>query len=254
MMTIGSKKFFFGARLIWALALLLIAVVLAGGPGVHLDLWSPFDGFMLVMKGGFLGGLALAVMALIVIIIIAVGKNHGGMGRAIFAFLIGLMLAAPVIYLRLSGGGVPPIHDITTDMVSPPEFIVLVGQRGHKPNSLDYGNGDPDQRIKLMTQQKEFYPDITPMLTSKAPEAAFAKALTVAASLDWTITGVDQQTRRFEATDYSFWFKFADDIVLTVKETPGGSRIDLRSISRVGISDLGVNAKRIKSFQEKYTQ
>lgn len=246
-MVIGQKKVFLGARILWCLALLLLLVVIAGGPGVHLGLWSPLEGFMLSLKGGFLGGLALVGLSVIVIITIVLNKKLAGTGKALQALLIGLLLAAPVGYLRLSGGGgVPPIHDITTDMVNPPTFIALVGKRGEEANSLLY------EGAVLAAQQKEFYPDLAPLMVSEGPQKAFSRALKIAGELGWDITGVDARAMRFEATDYSLWFHFADDVVVIITKTEKGSRIDLRSVSRVGMSDLGVNAKRIMAFQNAF--
>jgi uncharacterized protein (DUF1499 family) len=53
-----------------------------------------------------------------------------------------------------------------------------------------------------------------------------------------------------EATDTTFWFGFKDDVVVRVRaaENGGGSIVDVRSVSRVGQSDLGLNAKRIGSI------
>lgn len=245
-MIIGQKKIFLGARILWALALLLITIVFAGGPGVHLGLWSPLDGFIITLRAGFMGGLALAGLSLITLIIIVLKKKFG-MGKTILTMLIGLVLAMPVIYLRMSGGGgVPPIHDITTDTVNPPVFTALVGKRGDNANSLTY------EGEKLATQQMRAYPEVKPLLVADGPEAAFAKAMEVAGNMGWHMSGIDAATLRFEATDYSLWFAFADDIVVTVKATESGSQIDLRSVSRVGVSDLGVNAKRIIAFQNGF--
>ena len=247
-MIIGQKKIFLGVRVLWVLMLLLIAVVLGGGPGVHLGLWSPLKGFIISMTGASLGGAALAVLSIIVMIIIGMNKKRGGMGKAVIMLLIGILLVSPVAYLRLTdGGGVPVIHDITTDMVTPPQFIELVGKRGEDANSLEY---DAD----VIALQAEFYPDVKPMMVSDDPQKNFAKALDVAASLGWKITGVNANLLRFEATDRSFWFNFADDVVVTVKSAENGSQIDLRSVSRVGMSDLGVNAKRIMGFQEAFNE
>ncbi|PCJ43011.1 MAG: hypothetical protein COA81_05065 [Alphaproteobacteria bacterium] len=247
MMTIGQKKTFIGVRILWALALLLLLIVIAGGPGVHMGLWSPLDGFILSMRAGFMGGLALAILALVIIIIIAV-KKKAGMGKAILSLLIGLLLAAPVGYLRLSGGGgVPPIHDIATDTANPLTFMALVGKRGEGANSITYAGGE------LAEQQKQAYPDVGPLLVDGAPDKVFSRTIDVARDMGWDITGVEAKVRRFEATDHSFWFNFADDVVVAVTATDTGSRIDLRSVSRVGRSDLGVNAKRIMAFQKNYT-
>lgn len=246
-MILGKKQNFIGASIIWGLALLLLLVVLAGGPGAHLGLWTPLEGFIITLRGAFMGGIGLAALAVIVMIIIAVRKKSGGMGKAVMVLLIGLLLAGPVAYLRLSGGGgVPPIHDITTDTVNPPQFVALVGKRGADANSLVYGGEE------LAAQQKKAYPDIVPIMVPDKPEKAFARALEVAASLGWDVTGVVASGLRFEATDHTFWFAFADDIVLTIVATETGSRIDLRSVSRVGVSDLGANAKRIRAFRFSY--
>ncbi len=246
-MIIGQKKIFIGTHIVWWLMIFLIVVVLAGGPGVHLGLWSPLNGFMISMTGSFLGGLALAVLSLIVVIIIAVREARGGMAGAIMALCAGLLLAAPVGYLRTAD--VPPIHDITTDLANPPEFMALVDKRGEKANSLTH---DADERAQLTRIQLKYYPEIKPLLVPGSPQEVFARALEVATLMGWQITGVDAAAHRFEATDRTFWFNFADDIVVTVKQAENGSRIDMRSVSRVGISDLGANAKRIMAFQEKF--
>lgn len=243
-MIIGQKKIFPGSRILWVLALLLMMVVFIGGPGVHLGLWSPITGFSISLRAGFLGGLALAGLSLIAITIIAMSKNKGGMGKSILTLLIGLVLASPVTYLILTGGGgVPPIHDITTDMDNPPAFIALVDKRGEAANSLAYDSE------KLIEMQKVAYPDIKPLLTSLEPDKALARAIEVAGNMGWEITGLDAAVPRFEATDHTFWFGFADDIVVVIKKTEHGSQIDMRSVSRVGISDLGANTDRIRSFQ-----
>lgn len=247
-MIIGKKKIFWGVHILWILALLLLIVVFVGGPGVHLGLWSPFEGFKLTLTAGFMGGMILAGLSLIVIILIAMKESRGGMGKAFLCLFIGLLLLSPVAYLRLSGGGaVPPIHDITTDLVNPPDYIALVGKRGEGANRLTHGGAE------LAAKQQEFYPDIVPILMSGAPQENFTRALDVARNMGWELVGVDPENMRFEATDYSFWFSFADDIVVIVQQAQGGSRIDMRSVSRVGKSDLGINAKRIRDFRTHIT-
>jgi uncharacterized protein (DUF1499 family) len=59
---------------------------------------------------------------------------------------------------------------------------------------------------------------------------------------------------RIEATDTTFWFGFKDDIVVRIAATGHGSRLDVRSVSRVGVSDIGTNARRIRKFLKELTQ
>ena len=246
-MMADQQKTFIGVRILLGLTLLLLILVFMGGPGVHLGIWTPIDGFRLSFVGGYMGGLFLAGLSVVVMIIVAMDKKKRGMGKLMLTLCIGLLLAAPLGYLRLSGGGgIPMIHDITTDTIRPPEFIVLVEKRGEDANSLVYGGEE------LAAKQAAAYPDVKPLMVPDEPEAVFNKALDTARRLGWEIAGVDSAVKRFEATDYSFWFKFADDIVVIVKPTETGSRIDLRSISRAGRSDFGVNAARILRFQDNF--
>ncbi len=56
-----------------------------------------------------------------------------------------------------------------------------------------------------------------------------------------------------KSTAETFWFGFKDDVVIRVRPVAdgGSSRIDVRSISRVGLSDLGANAKRIETWRAR---
>ena len=59
---------------------------------------------------------------------------------------------------------------------------------------------------------------------------------------------------RIEATDTTFWFGFKDDVVVRVQPADNGSRIDVRSESRVGKSDVGTNARRIRAYLAKLAE
>ncbi|MFP6715982.1 MAG: DUF1499 domain-containing protein, partial [Alphaproteobacteria bacterium] len=94
----------------------------------------------------------------------------------------------------------------------------------------------------------EPYKDILPVMTKLAPGEAYDQALDVVQDMDWHIVDADRTNGRIEASDTSFWYGFTDDIVIRVVATPEGSRIDMRSLSRVGRSDVGVNAARIREY------
>ena len=66
--------------------------------------------------------------------------------------------------------------------------------------------------------------------------------------MGWTIVAADDAAGRIEASDRSRWFGFTDDIVVRITPSGSGSRIDLRSSSRLGRSDFGVNAARIETY------
>jgi uncharacterized protein (DUF1499 family) len=136
---------------------------------------------------------------------------------------------------------VPPIHDITTDLERPPTFEAIVPLRAEAPNSLE-------RPAELSTQQRLGYPDLSPITLPMPPDQAFDRALAVAQQADWVIVTADKSAGRIEATDTTRWFGFKDDVV--VRLTPWGTdtRVDVRSASRVGRSDVGTNARRIRQY------
>ena len=139
---------------------------------------------------------------------------------------------------------VPPINDITTDTENPPAIIAtLAARQAERAVSEVYGGPAVAQ------QQKAAYPDIAPLFLAMPTTRAFDLALGTAKAMSgWRIVAVDSQAGRIEATQSSFWFGFVDDIVIRVAAADSGSRIDIRSHSRHGRGDLGVNAARIRSY------
>ena len=113
-------------------------------------------------------------------------------------------------------------------------------------NTLDYGGPE------LAEMQAKAYPDIAPLVTDLDADAAYQRALTVARDMGWEIVAEDADRRRFEATARTSVFYFADDVVVVVTPQDNGSRVDMRGVSRVGRSDQGVNAARIRDFQQQF--
>src|SRR5262249_59322598 len=140
---------------------------------------------------------------------------------------------------------VPRIHTTTTDTENPPQLIAALPLRKGAENTAEYGGP------KLAAEQKKGYPDLAPLMLPAPPQAAFERAKSAAQQMGWNIIAADEKAGRIQATDTTSWFGFTDDIVVRVAAAPNGSRVDVRSVSRVGRSDIGTNAKRIRSFLEK---
>ena len=140
------------------------------------------------------------------------------------------------------GSRVPPINDITTDTINPPAFeAITADMRGPGTAPLAYDPG-------FAAQQKSGYPKLQALVVGDAPDVAYDKALAAAKTLGWAIIAADAGSGRIEATDTVPWWGFHDDVVVRLTPADGGTRIDVRSKSRVGKGDLGVNAKRIADF------
>lgn len=152
---------------------------------------------------------------------------------------------AVLLLMALSAGGAPPIHDITTDTADPPRFTRAPELRGAKSNPLRV---DPE----VIEQQRAAYPELQTLVSEKPVEASFAMATGIARELGWEITLHDLDRGIIEAVDRTPIMNFADDVVIRVRSDEGGSVVDLRSVSRVGVSDLGANAARIRRFSERF--
>ncbi len=148
---------------------------------------------------------------------------------------------------------VPGIHNISTDTIDPPQFNAVVALRGEGTNPLEYKieNGD------LAEVQKHAYPDIKTITANISVQNAFDKALNIAEDLGWLIVSKDQANGIIEATQTTALWQFKDDIVIRIRanaETPDATDIDLRSVSRIGRSDLGANARRIQRFIDQFNR
>jgi uncharacterized protein (DUF1499 family) len=149
---------------------------------------------------------------------------------------------APPIIMRARAQSVPPIHDITTDFTDPPPFVTLKAVREESPNGLKYGGEE------IAAQQRKAYQDIHPALVAMPPAQATQRVIDAARAMGWEVVGSDAVAGRVEATDTTGWFGFKDDISIRVRPDPNGSRVDVRSVSRVGRSDIGANATRVRDF------
>lgn len=194
-----------------------------------------------------LGMVALgSLLAAVVVVMVAVSVlRGGGWTGSVSALLIGMAtLTVPVLSL-VTAGRPPAIHDITTDIDDPPMYVALLPLRGSDASAPDYDGPEAG------AAQRRAYPDIAPLMLSTAPADTIARAERAARVLGWTVVASDPAQGRLEATATTFWFRFTDDIVIRVRSDKAGSRLDIRSKSRVGRGDLGANARRIRAFADE---
>lgn len=227
------------SRLCLILAVIAALVLLLSGPGSRFDWWEFRTGFQMMRYAAY-GGLAAAGLAVLFLLIPRI--RRGQVGVLALALVAGLVTAAIPWQGLQKARSVPPIHDITTDTDNPPEFEAVLPLRGDDANPVDYT--DPE----VPRQQREAYPDIQPLEIGLPPDEAFTHALTAGESMGWEIVATDPGRGRLEATATTFWFGFRDDVVVRITPIESGSRIDVRSTSRVGRSDVGANAERIRKY------
>lgn len=225
------------ALLVGIVSLVLLAVT---GPGYRSGWLSLGTALGQLFAWGAYGGIAATVLALA-----GLAWGRGTARRtAALALVFGLVSLFFPLRFQQAAGAVPPIHDITTDTVTPPQFVEVAALRREvkAPNSLDLP-------AEVINQQIAAYPEIQPIFLPISPAEAYQKTLALVRTRGWDVVAEDAAGRRIEATDTTFWFRFKDDVALRVSAMPDGtSRVDMRSVSRIGRSDIGTNARRIREF------
>lgn len=224
------------------LALAAVVLLLISGPGVHLGVWTFVTGFKLLKWAAFVG-IAAAVLGVIALIVPA--ARRGFRAWLVVSIIVGLVVAWVPWHWSQRARSVPPIHDISTDTANPPQFVAALPLRKNAPNSPIYGGSS------VAAQQHAAYPDIKPLQLNLPPAQAFQRALVAAKAMGWTMDAVVPAEGRIEATATTWWFGFKDDIVVRVRAKGSGSVVDVRSESRVGKSDIGTNAARVRSYLRK---
>ena len=174
-------------------------------------------------------------------------SNPNGSKAARLAAILSLLPLLGIGSQLVLGRSVPAIHNISTDTINPPQFSRVPEYRTENDNPLEY------QVSVLADVQAKAYPNVKTLFTDLMPRESHRIALGIASSFDWNIVAENVVTGIIEATETTKLWAFKDDVVIRITERPeGGSAIDMRSVSRVGISDLGANAKRIEKFMAEF--
>ncbi len=234
-------KFLHLFRVVLILSLLLSLSFPLVALATRFEFWGVRTAFMLI------GGLALCGAALFLLsgIVLLSAQRQGLSRHRNQAMLSIVILMLPLGFLMAHAiklQQVPMIHDVTTDIKEPPKFVNAYKLRGKGvENDLEYV-------AETGILQQQAYPDLHPAVVSGSMADVMAKAIEVANRQGWEVVYQNPATGQIEATDTSFWFGFVDDIVIRLRPEGDLVRVDVRSVSRMGKSDLGKNAERIRRF------
>ena len=231
----------------FVLALIAGLMLPLAGIGYRLGLWD-FRPGLTVFRWAAYAGLAAALLSLIGLFRTRSGSPRGGFSLAVIGLVVGLVATWIPWQWWQTAKRLPLIHDITTDTETPPAFVAILPLRAGAPNKAEY------EGPELAAQQRAGYPDLKALTVAIPPAQAFTHALAVAKEMGWEIAASEPAEGRIEATDTTFWFGFKDDVVVRITPAGNGSRIDVRSVSRVGKSDVGKNAKRITEYLGRVAQ
>ena len=209
--------------------------------GVRFDLWGVLVALPM-MAGAALTAAIIMGLAGVCLLSAIRRQEQAAVHRAILVVLVLVVPVATVFHFGLKASQSPVIYDVSTDWGQPPAIAAISNVRPDSANPLQ-GAAD----VKAL--QLEHYPDVQGLVLAQSAASILQKAVFVATELGWRVEAVNEQAGILEATDRTFWFGFVDDITVRIHASPeGGSRVDVRSVSRVGKSDLGKNADRIRVF------
>jgi uncharacterized protein (DUF1499 family) len=221
------------------ISLLAAAVVGMAGPSHRLGL-SLANAYAVMRWGGYIGVAAIGVS---IVAAVLAYRQRGWLRVTASAFALVAAVTSVAIAFTADrrATSAPPIHDITTDLENPPTFAAIVARRADAPNRLE-------RAPTLAELQRQSYPDLVPVTLPSRPDQTFDRALAIAQTQGWDIVTADKSSGRIEGTDTTRWFGFVDDIAVRVMPWGTGTRVDVRSVSRTGLSDAGRNARRIRRF------
>ncbi|WP_298811540.1 DUF1499 domain-containing protein [uncultured Psychrobacter sp.] len=202
------------------------------------ELGTAFAGF----KFGLVAG--IAALVLLAIQVIFKRKTVSIASAAIAVIFSATAIALPLGMMN-TAKNVPPIHDISTDLVNPPEFVATAPLRADAPNPVAYAGAE------VAEQQRIAYPDLQTLTYAQSKPELVEASNQAIENLGWELVNVDADKGIIEATETTAWFGFKDDVIIRVIDNDSERLVDIRSKSRVGQSDLGKNAARIHSFIEE---
>lgn len=227
----------------------VVAAVLFVAPPLA-SLLGLVDGFI-AFRVFFLGGVPLGLLALVLgvagLYTTRPAAGRDGRGRALLATGIGAAIVVAAAVAAGPGAGLPPINDITTDLEDPPRFVAATELPGNAGRDLAHPGEE------MAAQQRAGYPELGPLRVARPPSEVFAETVQAMEGFGWEVHHTDPEAGRIEATDTSRVFRFVDDIVVRLRAQGDGTRVDVRSKSRVGRGDLGANAARIRRLEQALT-
>lgn len=262
----GVKRGFFRKwvlRLSLALTIIGPAIFVIAGFGYKLKLWGLSTALgTLTREVGpkvLIAAILVAAIALLLAILI---KPRKGIIVGLIGLLVPLAGLTHLSKVRAMSAELPFIHDVTTDTQNVPLFTSAITSERAKVegvNPITYtgktarSKNEKGENVQTLVSvlQSQGYPDIRPVIFKEPTNVVFGKAEAVAKHMKWDVKNVDINAGIIEATDTTFWYGFQDDIVIRIRESEGGGTIvDMRSISRIGGTDLGKNASRIREFMQ----
>jgi uncharacterized protein (DUF1499 family) len=227
-----------------ALVACLLALVLVRDPRAE-------TGPALATLGAGLAVAGLAILAAAFAFVRVWREGARGLGAAVVGLLLALAILAYPAYAAVRGLRLPALTDITTDTENPPAFsrsrVAFAARDGRYP-------AEPGRSAR--EAQRRAYAQIAPLTLDIDAEQAFELARQAALKRKWQIVeairpGGRMGQGRIDAVAHGLLLNLPDDVTVRIRPRADGTRIDVRSASRLGSRDFGSNADRIRAYLDE---
>jgi uncharacterized protein (DUF1499 family) len=250
---IASARRDVGGTLVLALAVTAVVAAFAGALGSGWGLWE----FGPALRVVFFAGIASIIAVLIGLGTILWRRRTPASGpwtRLAPGLIVATLFALYFLRFLWLSMTLPAIHDVSTDLADPPVFVALPLRADNDvaiPGAEDDAMRGLTPRQRWAQLHQEHYGDVRSLRVLAPVAQTMTRVEAVIAERGWEVVSIDRATGRIEATDTSLFFRFKDDIVIRVRPASSNldtSVVDVRSVSRVGQHDFGVNANRVRAF------
>ncbi len=228
-------------KLLTVLSLLVAIFFILSGYGYQWGIWSLGAAFSILTNTAY-ASIGLIVLNLAALLFVFKSGYRKGYPLLLAALLLMIVVLGTARYWQVQAESYPPIHDITTDIENPPSFDQVVALRTDAPNPPEYEGGETAEI------QQEAYADLAPLFLDHTIETVFEAAVRLVEQRGWELVQANVESGIIEATEKLPWFGFKDDVVIRLDAIDSQTRVDMRSKSRIGVGDLGVNANRIQNY------
>jgi uncharacterized protein (DUF1499 family) len=217
---------------------LAILLLLLCGPLYQAEILSLKNAFLAMRIAVIVGAVAI-VLALIQVVFMRKTMSWPATGLAVLCAAVAIVIPLSMMNKAKS---VPPIHDITTDLVNPPKFVAILPLRAGARNPAEY------QGEEIAKQQRAAYPELKTQEYQQTTEQVFDAALAALKDMELELVNSDKNLGLIEAYDKTTFFGFIDDVVIRIQSNGQMTLLDARSKSRIGKSDIGKNAERLNAL------
>ncbi len=167
--------------------------------------------------------------------------------RAFISTIVIAAVGAVLWQIHTAARNAPLLHDISTKPAQLLAFSALP-ERTYAPTPEAIAGGRLDENY--LKRLRTFYPDMIPLQFASDPDTAYARTLEAVAELGWQIVRASSANREIEAIYQTPWFGFTSFIVLDVRAKDAGAVLDIRAVSAMGHTDMGINATLIRKLKK----